>query len=123
MRADAAGRGRARRTRRAHHTGHVETFTLAIAVRTDAPLDDEACAAVAGGLRPTDLDVSVWADPEDPTLLRMSADRAADDLDGALGLGRRLAAGLLDRCGLPARVLEVSAMTDEDVMVWRAELP
>ena len=66
-------------------------------------------------------DGAVWVDPADPALLRISAQRTADELAAALELGRDLAVELRDRAAVPAGVLEVSAMDDKDAMVWRAE--
>jgi hypothetical protein len=98
----------------------VDTFTLYVALRADRPLDDDALAALAGRLRPDD-GLSIWADEQDPAMFRVSLDSAARDLDAALQAGHVLAAEARGLAPFPARVVEVSAMTDEDVMVWRAD--
>jgi hypothetical protein len=51
--------------------------------------------------------------------MRLSTERAAEDLPDAVQQGRALAAEALDRIAVPGEVLEVVAMTDEDSMVWR----
>jgi hypothetical protein len=97
----------------------VDSVTLYVVLRADRPLDDAAVAAVAGALRPDDGELRLWRDPQSPELLRVTLDCVASDLDGALELGRALAAGTaaLDR-GLTLE--EVVAMTDEEQLVWRA---
>jgi len=93
-------------------------FTLGVTLRALSPWDDATAAPVAEALGD---DGAVWVDPVDPALLRISAERTADEPAAALALGRALAERLRDRAPVPAGVLEVSAMDDEDVMVWRAE--
>jgi hypothetical protein len=95
----------------------VTTFTIGVTLRTLSSWDD-AAASVLDGLGD---DAVAWVDPGDAALLRISVERAADDLAAGLALGRELAVRARDRASVPAGVLEVSAMTDEDVMVWRAE--
>jgi hypothetical protein len=102
-------------------TPRVDTFTLYVALRADRPLDDDALTELTGRLRPDD-GLSVWTDEQDPALFRVSRDSAAGDLAAALQAGHVLAAEARGLAPFPARVVEVSAMTDEDVMVWRAEV-
>jgi hypothetical protein len=99
----------------------VDTFTLYVALRADRPLDDDALAALAGRLRPHDAP-TVWVDDQDPALFRVSLDSAAGDLTSALDAGHVLAAEARGLAPFPSRVVEVSAMDDEDVMVWRADV-
>ena len=94
------------------------TFTLGVTLRNLSSWDDAAAARVADALGG---EGAVWVDAGDPALLRISLERTADDLPGALAQGRGLGLQLRDRALVPAGVLEVSAMDDEDVMVWRAE--
>jgi hypothetical protein len=96
----------------------VDIFTLGITLRALSPWDDGTAASVVEALED---DAVAWVDGGDPALLRISVERAADDLAAALALGRDMAGRARDRAPVPAGVLEVSAMTDEDVMVWRAE--
>jgi hypothetical protein len=98
----------------------VDTFTLYVALRAERTLGDDALAELAGRLRPHDAP-SVWVDGEDPALFRVSLDSAFADLRTALEAGHVLAAEARGLSPVPARVVEVSAMDDEDVMVWRAE--
>ena len=51
--------------------------------------------------------------------MRLSSERAAEDLSDAVQQGRALAAEALDRFAVPGEVLEVVAMADEDSRVWR----
>ena len=102
-------------------TPRVDTFTLYVALRADRPLDDDALAVLAGRLRPDDA-VSVWSDEQDPALFRVSLDSGAGDLAAALDAGHVLAAEARALAPCPVRVVEVSAMDDEDAMVWRAEI-
>ena len=72
-------------------------------------------------LRPDDEDLCIWRDDADPTLVRVSTDRPADDLDAALALGRELAAETVALSPVGAAVEEVVAMDDEQQLVWRAK--
>jgi hypothetical protein len=96
----------------------VHTFTLGVTLRARSPWNDAAVAPLVGGLGD---DAVVRVDAGDTVLLRIWLDRTADDLAAALAVDRVLAVELRDRSAVPAGVLEVSAMTDGDVMVWRAE--
>jgi hypothetical protein len=96
----------------------VDTFTLSVTLRALSPWDDAGAASVVDGLGD---DAVVWVDAGNAALLRISVERAADDLAAALDLGRQLAVRARDGAPVPAGVLEVVAMTDEDAMVWRAE--
>jgi hypothetical protein len=99
----------------------VPTFTLYIALRAEEPLDDVAVAAVAGVRRPEDDELGIWRDGENSTVMRVSAECSAADLEAALEIGHGLAEGILGLSPFSAAVEEVQAMTDEDVLVWRAE--
>ncbi|MGY2066816.1 hypothetical protein [Blastococcus sp. SYSU DS0619] len=92
-------------------------YTLALALRSSAPLDDDAVDAVRAVLRPDDAGLRVWREP-DRAVLRVTTECTAEDLRAALELGRDLADEANDAC--PGRVFEVAAMDDEDSMVWRA---
>ena len=95
----------------------VETFSVVVALRFDAAIGDGEIPGLMGG---TDDDESlVWRDAGDPRVMRLSTERAAEDLPDAVQQGRALAAEALDRIAVPGEVLEVVAMTDEDSMVWR----
>jgi len=98
------------------HTLAVDTFTLFLALRPDQPLDDEAVDAL-GAMRPGDDDLRVWRE-DGRGLLRAATEGSAADLETALELAQALGAEVLDRC--PGTLLEVSAMGDEDSLVWRA---
>jgi hypothetical protein len=96
----------------------VDSFTLYVALRAGSPLDDATVGALAGVLRPDD-DLCIWRDEQSPTLLRVTADCVAADLEDALELGHGLAA----EAAAPGRGLtveEVVAMTDAEQLVWRA---
>jgi hypothetical protein len=95
----------------------VDTFTLFLALRPEQPLDDDAVDALAAALRPGDEDLRVWRE-DGPGLLRVATEGSAEDLQAALGSAQTLGAEVLARC--PGMVLEVSAMGDEDSLVWRA---
>ncbi len=95
----------------------MDTFTLFLALRPDEPLDDDAVDAVGAALRPGDDDLRVWRE-SGRGLLRVATEGAAADLEAALGLAQVLGAEVLARC--PGTLLEVSAMGDEDSLVWRA---
>ena len=98
----------------------MDTVTLYVVLRADRAWNPAALALVADALAGEDL--RMWADDEERSLLRISGDRPAQSLSAALDLGHALAADVVGLAPVPARVVEVSAMTDEDVMVWRAEL-
>jgi hypothetical protein len=97
----------------------VDSVTLYVALRADDPLDDAAVDAVAGVLRRDDEDLSIWRDEQSATLLRVTVDCVAADLDAALELGHALAAETV-ALGRGLTVEEVVAMTDEEQVVWRA---
>jgi hypothetical protein len=95
----------------------VDTFTLFLALRPEQPLDDDAVDALGAALRPGDEDLRIWRE-EGRGLLRVATEGSAADLGSALGLARSLGIEVLGRC--PGMLLEVSAMGDEDSLVWRA---
>jgi hypothetical protein len=95
----------------------VDTFTLFLALRPEQPLDDDAVDALAAALRPGDEDLRVWRE-DGPGLLRVATEGSAEDLEAALGSAQALGAEVQARC--PGTLLEVSAMGDEDSLVWRA---
>jgi hypothetical protein len=99
----------------------VDTVTLYVVLRADQAWDAAALALVADALGPAAEDLRMWADGDERSLLRISGDRPAQSLSAALDLGHALAADVVGLAPVPARVVEVSAMTDEDVMVWRSE--
>jgi hypothetical protein len=112
-RADGGGEGRRGRL------AAVETFSVVVVLRFDAAIGDGEIPGLLGG---TDDEGSlVWRDGADPRVMRLSSERAAEDLSDAVQQGRGLAAEALDRFAVPGEVLEVVAMADEDSMVWRAE--
>jgi hypothetical protein len=95
----------------------VDSFTLYVALRPDALMDDAAVDALGAELRPDDGERRIWTEP-DRGLVRVSTECAADGLDAALELGQALGGELLDAC--PGQLLEVGALGDEDSLVWRA---
>lgn len=99
----------------------MDTFTLYAVVRAARALDDAAVSAWGGLLWPDDEDLCIWRDDADPTLVRVSTDRPADDLHAALALGRDLAAETVALSPVDAAVEEVVAMDDEQQLVWRAK--
>jgi hypothetical protein len=99
----------------------VDSFTLYVGLRADAPLDDATIGTVAGSLRPDDHELRLWRDEQSTTLLRVTVDCVAADLDAALELGHALAAETV-ALGPGLTPEEVVAMTDEERVVWRARL-
>ena len=97
----------------------VATFTLYVALRAGRALDDAAVEAVARALRPEDDELCVWRDEHERLLV--STDCSARDLGEALRHGRVLAEEARALSPVAASVEEIQAMTDEDVVVWRAE--
>ena len=93
------------------------TFTLFLALRPEQPLDDAGVDALGTDLRPGDDDLRVWRE-DGRGLLRVATEASAADLESALGLAQALGTEVLARC--PGTLLEVSAMGDEDSLVWRA---
>ena len=100
-------------------TRGVPTFTLSVAVRLDTPPGGDVVDALRSSLRPGDDDLMVWRDA-DPTVLRLSTDCPAADLDGAVALGLELADDALALSRRPGAVQEVVAMDDDRQLVWRA---
>ncbi|MGY2085825.1 hypothetical protein [Blastococcus sp. SYSU DS0539] len=92
-------------------------YTLSLALRASAPLDDAAIDALRTVIRPGDPDLRLWREP-DRAVLRVTTECTADDLPAALELGHDLADEANDAC--PGRVFEVAAMDDEDSLVWRS---
>ncbi len=95
----------------------MDTFTLFLAHRPESPLDDVSVDVLGTALLPEDADLRVWRE-DGRGLLRISTEATAADLDAALELAHGLGRELLDVC--PGTLLEVSAMGDEDSLVWRA---
>jgi hypothetical protein len=95
----------------------VDSFTLFLAMRPERVPDDAAVDALGADLRPGDDDLRIWRE-EGRGLLRVSTEGSAEDLDAALELAHALGGELLARC--PGTLLEVSALGDEDSLVWRA---
>jgi hypothetical protein len=102
---------------RAAHTRAVDSFTLFLALRPERPLEDAAVDALGAVLRPGDDDLHVWRE-SGRGLLRVSTECAAEDLPAALQLAHALGAEVLAAC--PGALLEVSALGDEDSLVWRS---
>ncbi|CCG05051.1 hypothetical protein [Blastococcus saxobsidens] len=92
-------------------------YTLSVALRSSAPLDDAAIDALRTVLRPDDPELRLWREP-DRAVLRVTTECAAADLDAALDLGKDLADEAHEAC--PGRVFEVAAMGDDDSQVWRS---
>jgi hypothetical protein len=95
----------------------VDTFTLFVVLRPDFPLDDAAVDGLGALLRPGDDDLRIWRE-DGRGLLRVSTECSAGDLAAALELGHALGAEAVAVC--PGSLLEVSAMGDEDSLVWRS---
>lgn len=95
----------------------VPSFTLSVALRSSAPLDDAAIDALRTVLRPADPELRLWREP-DRAVLRVTTECEAVDLDAALELGKELGEEALAAC--PGRVFEVAAMGDDDSQVWRS---
>jgi hypothetical protein len=102
---------------RAGQTAAVDTFTLVVALRPDRSLDDAAVDALGAAVRPGDDDLRIWREAG-RGLLRVSTECSAEDLEAALELGHALGIEALAAC--PGLLLEVSALGDEDSLVWRA---
>ena len=102
-------------------TSRVSTFTLYVVVRAAHGFDDAAVAAMGSRLRPDDEGLCIWRDDADPSLVRVSIDCPADDLAGALDLGRALADETAASSPFDAAVEEVVAMDDVQQLVWRAK--
>ena len=95
----------------------MDTYALFLALRPERPLDDAAVDALGAVLRPEDDDLRIWR-KDGRGLLWVSTECAAEDLDAALELGHDLGAEALAAC--PGALLEVSALGDEDSLVWRS---
>ncbi len=95
----------------------MDTFTLFVALRPDQPLDDDAVDAIGALVRPEDDDLRIWREAG-RGLLRVSTECAAENLEAALELGHALGAEAQTAC--PGSLLEVSALGDEDSLVWRS---
>ncbi|MFD2090257.1 hypothetical protein [Blastococcus deserti] len=95
----------------------MDTFTLFVAVRPERPLDDATVEALVDALRPGDDDLRIWREAG-RGLLRISTECTAEDLESALVLAHDLGAEALAGC--PGSLLEVSALGDEDSLVWRS---
>ena len=95
----------------------MDGVTLYLTLRADAPLDDAAVLSLADVLRPGDEELRIWR--ESPTLLRVTTDCVAADLDSALELGHALGAEPA-ALGRGLTVEEVVAMTDLEQLVGRA---
>ena len=95
----------------------MDSFTLFLALRPEQALDDDAVGTLGPDLRPGDDELRVWRE-EGRGLLRVSTECSAEDLDAALELAHALGAEAVARC--PGTLLEVSALGDEDSLVWRA---
>jgi hypothetical protein len=99
------------------HTLAVASFTLFLALRPEQPLDDRAVDALGAVLRPGDDELHIWRE-EGRGLVRVSTEGSAEGLESALELAHALGGELLAEC--PGTLLEVSALGDEDSLVWRA---
>ena len=95
----------------------MDTFTLFLALRPEQPLDDDTVDALGAALRLRDDRLRIWRE-DGRGLLRVVTEGSADNLETALGHAQALGADVLARC--PGMLLEVSAMGDEDSLVWRA---
>jgi hypothetical protein len=100
-------------------TRGVPTFTLYAVLRADHELDDAVVDTVARALGPQDDELCIWRDEQGR--LVVSTDSSAGDLEEALSHGRALAEDARALSPVAASVEEIQAMTDEDVLVWRAQ--
>ncbi len=91
------------------------TYTVYVALRPVAGLDDAAVDRVAAALRPGDGELRVWREP-DRAVLRAATDCDAEDLEAALDRAHALGAEVAGLC--PGDVLEAAALGDEDSLVW-----
>jgi hypothetical protein len=87
---------------------YVPTFTLYVSLWSADPVDDVVVDTVARSLRPQDDELCIWRDEQGR--LVVSTDCSAGDLEEARALSP-----------VAASVEEIQAMTDEDVLVWRAQ--
>lgn len=95
----------------------MDTFTLFLALRPEPRMDQTAVDALGRVLRPGDDDLRVWRE-DGRGLLRVSTEASAEDLDAALELAHQLGAEVLAECA--GTLIEVSALGDDDSLVWRA---
>jgi hypothetical protein len=98
---------------------YVPTFTLYVSLWSADPVDDVVVDTVARSLRPQDDELCIWRDEQGR--LVVSTDCSAGDLEEALSQGRELAEEARALSPVAASVEEIQAMTDEDVLVWRAQ--
>jgi hypothetical protein len=97
----------------------VPTFTLYVSLWSADPVDDVVVDTVARSLRPQDDELCIWRDEQGR--LVVSTDCSAGDLEEALSQGHVLAEKVRVLCRGATSVEEVQAMTDDEVLVWRAE--
>jgi hypothetical protein len=97
----------------------VPTFTLYAVLRADHELDDAVVDTVARALGPEDDELCVWRNEHGRLIV--STDCPAGDLEEALSQGHVLAEKVRVLSRGATSVEEVQAMTDDEVLVWRAE--
>ena len=112
----SAARGGGGATRQ---TRPVPTFTIYVALRAAAALDDATVDDVAAGLRPGDGELRVWRESDRAVLRASDRVRRRRPRRGPrvrARAGRRVQ----ERC--PGDLLEAAALSDDDSLVWRAWL-
>ncbi len=75
---------------------------------------------ISAAFRPDDESVCVWLEPNDPYVLRISADVEATTYEDALILGRSALDEAAKLVPLAGRPVEVVAMTEEGQSTWSA---
>jgi hypothetical protein len=100
-------------------TPWVDTVTLYVVVRAADRFDDATIDTVARALAPEDGELCIWRDEQERLIV--STDCRAGDLEEALSQGHELAEKALALSPVAACVEEIQAMTDDEVLVWRAK--
>jgi hypothetical protein len=83
-----------------------------------SPLRPADVERVSAAFRPGDESACVWAEPGDPTVLRLSVDVEAASFEQALHLGQAALVEAASAASLPGAASEVVAMTDDGQAVW-----
>jgi len=105
---------------RSRRLPEVDTFTLVFVLRSEHGCNDATVDAIEELLGQYAVDLRVWRDDADPTVVRGSIDCTATDLEGALARGLEVADDVVAAGPPDIAVEEVSAMDDDQQLVWRA---
>jgi len=95
----------------------MQKFSVNAAFEADAPIVESALVAISTAFRPDDESCCVWIDRPDLNVLVVSYDLVAANYEDAVRECKLEVLAMLESQGLPWRLMQVGAATDEGYVV------